>query len=79
MLDPGFLKKVSRLTAMISEMSVTVILGVLAGSWLDSRLQTTPVLLLLLSVGALVLGMVRLTKALNRESNDDGLPPDDQP
>lgn len=54
-----------RASAMVTEMAVTVILGVLAGGWLDGRFNTSPLFLLLLSLLAFVIGMVRMIRALN--------------
>lgn len=79
MLDRELLGRVGRLSALAFELAFTVVLGVILGSWLDAQLSTSPLLLLSLAVGSLVIGMVRLTASLKREVQDDGLPPDDQP
>lgn len=62
---PDSRKQLIRASAMVTEMAVTVILGVLAGGWLDRRFDTSPLFLFLLSLLALVLGMVRMIRALN--------------
>lgn len=54
-----------RASAMVTEMAVTVILGVLAGGWLDRHFNTSPLFLFLLSLSAFVVGMVRMIRALN--------------
>jgi len=63
-LDHSFFIKLGRATAVVTEMAVTVILGVYLGSYLDTRLDLSPVLMLSLTLGALVIGMVRLTKGV---------------
>ena len=62
---PEMRSKLVRASAMVTEMAVTVILGILAGGWLDSHFNTSPVLLFLLSLGAFILGMYRMLRALN--------------
>ena len=46
MLDRAFFRKMGRATAVVTEMAVTVILGVYIGSYLDTRLGFSPVFLL---------------------------------
>lgn len=77
MLNPEMLQTLGRLTAACTELAVLVVLGALAGHWLDSRLTTSPVLLLGLSVTALILGFVRLTRALREPADAAAAPPDD--
>lgn len=80
MLDPEFLRRVGGVTAAAVEMAVAVLLGVFAGSWLDSRLGTAPVLLLLLSLAGLIVGFVRLhTWQKSSEPPDDDDPPVHRP
>ena len=62
---PEMRSQLVRASAMVTEMAVTVILGVLAGGWLDSHFSTSPIFLFLLSLGAFILGMVRMIRALN--------------
>jgi len=62
---------------MVMEMTILVILGAATGSWLDNQLHTSPLLLLLALGAALVLGMTRIIRTIDRLSKD---PPDeDQP
>ena len=76
MLDRTFLLKVGRATAIVSEMAVTVVLGVYLGSHLDDRFTLSPVLLLTFTLGALTVGMVRLVRGVERlTSTDDDHPP----
>lgn len=80
MLDPEFLRRAGGATAAAAELAVAVLLGVLAGSWLDTRLGTAPVLLLLLSLAGLIVGLVRLTSWLkSSEPPDDDDPPVHRP
>ena len=63
-------KQLMGVSGMVMEMAVLVILGALAGSWLDSQLQTSPLILLLALGAALVLGMSRIIRTLDRLSKD---------
>jgi F0F1-type ATP synthase assembly protein I len=65
-IDRDLMRRVAGSIAMVSELAVTVILGVLAGGWLDRRFGTEPVLILFLSIGALIFSMWRLVNSLNR-------------
>ena len=69
MIDRDLMRRVSGAIAVVSEMAVTVVLGVLAGGWLDARFGTEPVLILILSIGALIFSMWRLVSSLNRTSS----------
>ena len=62
---PEMRSQLVRASAMVTEMAVTVIPGILAGGWLDSHFNPSPVLLFLLSPGAFILGMYRMLRALN--------------
>ncbi len=64
MLDGSFLRKLGQATAIVTEMAVTVVSGVFAGSYADERLGSSPVLLLTLTLGALIVGMVRLSRSV---------------
>ena len=55
---------------MVMEMAVLVILGALAGNWLDNRLDTSPLLLLAGLGSALILGMTRIIRTIDRLSKD---------
>lgn len=74
MLDRSFLLKLGRATATITEMVVTVVVGVFAGSWVDHKLDLSPVFLLSLTLGALIVGMVRLTRSVQKLSASDDAP-----
>ena len=63
-------KQLMGVSGMVMEMAVLVILGALAGNWLDSQLQTSPLILLLALGAALVLGMSRIIRTLDRLSKD---------
>jgi F0F1-type ATP synthase assembly protein I len=71
------MRRVAGAIAMVSELAVTVVLGVLAGGWLDRRFGTEPVLILLLSIGALIFSMWRMVSSLNRLFKPDDPPPQD--
>ena len=60
-----------RASAMVTEMAVTVILGLLAGGWVDRRLDCSPLFLFALSLLAFIVGMARMVKALSSEPRND--------
>jgi F0F1-type ATP synthase assembly protein I len=66
MFDPKVLKGMVRASAMVFELGVIVVLGALAGYWLDGQLGTSPLLLTALSLAALVGGMFRINRTLQR-------------
>lgn len=72
MLDPDAMRQMAGAMAMAAELAVTVTLGVLAGSWLDSRFGTSPILLLLLALLGLVIGFVRMARTLKSDSGNGG-------
>jgi F0F1-type ATP synthase assembly protein I len=75
-LDRSFLMKVGQATAIVTEMAVTVVAGVYLGSYLDSRFGLSPALLLTLTLGALIIGMVRLTRSVEKlTATNDPHPP----
>lgn len=59
-------KQLIGVSGMVMEMAILVILGALVGNWLDSQLQTSPLLLLLALGAALVLGMTRIIRTIDR-------------
>lgn len=76
MIDPDLLKQVGWVIAMVTQMAFTVIAGVVVGHWLDQRFGTSPIFLLVLSLAALVVGMIRLARSIARLNDDDPAPPD---
>ncbi len=73
---PGPLRQLALASAAGSELAATVGLGALLGQWLDGQAGSAPWLLLTLSIGSLVLGLARLTRALRRAGLiDEDLPP----
>ena len=76
MFDPRVLKGMVRASAMVFELGVLVVVGALSGSWLDGQLGTSPFLLMLLSLAALVGGMIRLHRTLQRlDAENEHNPP----
>ena len=58
------------------ELGVLVVVGALAGSWLDEQLGTSPLFLMLLSLTALVGGMIRVHRTLQRlDAENEHNPP----
>lgn len=75
MLDPEMLQRLARAMAAAAELALTVLLGVGLGAWLDSRLGTAPILILLLALAGLVIALVRLTRWMKTtETPDDSDP-----
>ena len=70
MSDSGFLKRMAAVSGMVLEMAALAILGGLAGSWLDTRLGTGPLLFLLLLFGGMGAGMARMLLTVNRLTDD---------
>ena len=71
MLHPKTLKAMARASAMVLEMWILVVLGAAAGHWLDERLGTSPLLLLLLSSAALAGSIYRINWTIGNESKSD--------
>jgi F0F1-type ATP synthase assembly protein I len=57
-------------------MTAGIVLGALAGSWLDRKLGISPVCLVGLSLTGLVLGALQIARGLNKQSDD---PPESPP
>jgi len=72
MIHPSLFRRLGRASAVISEMAVAIVFGVLAGQWIDGTFGTSPLFLSVCSIAALALGTVRLLRSLPRI-----LPPDD--
>jgi F0F1-type ATP synthase assembly protein I len=64
--DPGWIKA-SRFAAVGVEFGTTIVAGVLVGYYLDQWLGTTPLLTMVLTVGAMFGAIYRLVWMLNRE------------
>ena len=63
-------------TAVVTELAITVILGVYIGSYLDTRLGVSPVSLLSFTLGALAVGTIRLTRSVAKlTAADEDHPP----
>jgi|NOAtaT_5_FD_contig_81_2130219_length_345_multi_4_in_0_out_0_1 F0F1-type ATP synthase assembly protein I len=72
MFHPSSIRRIGQASALVSEMAVTVVFGVLAGHWIDGTFGSSPIFLTVCSIAALALGTVRLLRSLPRI-----LPPDD--
>lgn len=64
-MGPGFVRA-SRAAAMVLEMGVLALLGGLGGAWLDGKLGTPPLFLLVFGLLALLAGLARILRTLNR-------------
>ena len=79
MLDRSFTQKLGRATAIVTEMAATVVAGVFAGSWVDEQVGLSPLFLLTLTLGSLIVGMVRLTRSVQKLTANDDAPPPNHP
>jgi len=70
MFNPRIMRSMIRASAMVFELGAIVLGGALAGSWLDKRLDTSPLLLLILSIAMLALGLIRIHRVLERTDAD---------
>lgn len=77
MFDPRVIKGMVRASAMVFELGVLVVVGALFGHWLDGRLESSPLLLTFLSLAAMVGGMIRIHRTLQRNEADDADPKPD--
>ena len=71
MLDPEMVRRLGKAIAATAELAVAVLAGVIAGSWLDKRLDTDPFFLLILSLAGLVVGFLRLSRWLKNSENSE--------
>lgn len=75
---PESRSRLAGLSAMVLEMTVTVVVGAFAGGWLDRKLGTAPLMLTLASLAGFAAGMTRLILTANRLLRpDDDVPPDE--
>jgi F0F1-type ATP synthase assembly protein I len=70
MIDSRAFSRLARGLALGAQMAFFVVFGTLVGGWLDEKLGSTPVLLLVLSLGGLVLGLIRLVRGFNKFIDD---------
>jgi len=71
-MEPRRVSAIARGSAMVLEMGILVVGGAFVGSWLDDSLSTSPLFLLLLSIGMLVVGIYRIHRVIERIENPDG-------
>jgi F0F1-type ATP synthase assembly protein I len=74
--ERNVLQRAMAASAMVMEMAILCIGGLLAGAWLDRRLGTSPGLLMLLTLLGFAGGLTRLLHALGPRHDP---PPDDPP
>jgi F0F1-type ATP synthase assembly protein I len=55
-------------------MTIAIVLGALAGTWLDRRLGTSPLLLVALSFAGLIVGAVQIARGLKKSDDPPGPP-----
>ena len=66
------IRAVARGSAMVLEMGILVVGGAFLGSYLDGLFSTSPLMLLLLITGMLVLGIFRIHRVIDRIEATDG-------
>jgi F0F1-type ATP synthase assembly protein I len=71
MPDPDLLTTVARVSGTVLQMTLTVVLGFFLGGWLDDKLGTSPLLLLGLGIGGLILGFWRMHSELQKARRND--------
>lgn len=69
MAKPTGLQRMFRASAMVTELAVLVLVAAFAGAWLDGRLGSSPLFLLLCSTLALVAGLYRIIRWLGTEAD----------
>ncbi len=75
MMNPRMVAKLAGAAAAVTELAITVAAGAAGGSYLDARLGSSPFLALILSLLALILGFIRLTRSLKPPTEPDGRQP----
>lgn len=72
MSSPSFLKRMAAVSGMVLEMAAFAMGGGFAGSWLDTRLGTGPLFLLVGLFGGMGGGIARMLYTVKRlsETND---------
>lgn len=72
--DPTGLRRMFRGSAMVTELTILVLLAAFFGAFLDRRLGVSPLFLMLCSCAALVVGLYRIIRWLGTEA-DGNHPP----
>jgi F0F1-type ATP synthase assembly protein I len=71
MLSPDALRAMARASAMVLEMWILIVVGAVAGHWLDEHLGTSPLFLLCLSSAMLAGGIYRINRTIGNASRPD--------
>jgi F0F1-type ATP synthase assembly protein I len=71
MSDSDLSTAVTRVAGLVLPMTVTVVGGFFLGGWLDKRLGTSPLLLLALGLGGLLIGFWRMNTELQKARSKD--------
>ena len=74
-MDPRIFRSAAQATALVARLTITVVLGTLAGGALDDWLQTSPALLVLGISAGFALGLWSMISGFNRLYDDDEPPP----
>lgn len=77
MRDLRFLRLGLVVSALVLEMALLTIGGLLAGAWLDRKFGTTPILLAVLTFAGFIGGILRISRVLGASSDPHDPPPDD--
>jgi F0F1-type ATP synthase assembly protein I len=71
MSDSGLSTIVARVAGLVLPMTITVVGGFFLGGWLDTKLGTSPLLLLGFGLGGLLIGFWRMNTELQKARNKD--------
>jgi F0F1-type ATP synthase assembly protein I len=71
MSDSGLSTIVARVAGLVLPMTLTVLGGFFLGGWLDRKLGTSPLLLLALGLGGLIIGFWRMNSELGKARKKD--------
>jgi hypothetical protein len=74
MSDSGLSTIVARVAGLVLPMTFTVVGGFFLGGWLDEKLGTSPLLLLALGLGGLLIGFWRMNTELQKARDKDDQP-----
>ena len=58
----------ARYSSIALQMLIIILLGALAGYWLDSKLHTKPILIVILTVASVIMAIYLVTKDLLRST-----------
>lgn len=69
-MDKNLFRQAGILMGLGTQFAITILIGFFLGDWLDKELDSSPVLMLLLTFTFAALGMYNFVKQANRTVND---------